>query len=181
LSLSLIIKCIKAIKKQEFDMDMYEYSIQMEKDAEQLYLDLADKSKVGGIKKVFKMLAEDEAWHQKTIKSLQKKADVDSKKGSAKAIATVFEDIKHNFRNIKLEDSAVKDYERALEIEKKGIEHYKKQFAETKDQKTKDLYDLLIKQESYHLKTVENILDMVRKPEWWVENAEFTPKGDDYY
>ena len=94
---------------------------------------------------------------------------------------TVIANTINNFRNIKLEDSAVKDYERALEIEKKGIEHYKKQFAETKDQKTKDLYDLLIKQESYHLKTVENILDMVRKPEWWVENAEFTPKGDDYY
>ncbi|MDX9802119.1 MAG: ferritin family protein [Spirochaetia bacterium] len=162
-------------------MDMYEYAIQMEKDAEALYLDLAEKSKVSGIKKVFKMLAEDEVRHRKAIEKLQNNTMAASQKGSAREIATVFEEIKHNFRNLKLDDNVVKDYERALEIEKKGIAHYKKQFEETKDPKIKELYEVLMKHESYHLKTVDNLLDMVRKPEWWVENAEFTPKGDDYY
>lgn len=162
-------------------MDMFEIAIQMEKDAESLYLELADRSNVSGIKKVFRMLADDEANHRKAIEKLQKKMDVEPQKGAATEIKTVFQEMKANFSNIHLDDHAVRDYERALEIEKKGLEQYKKMLDEAKDEVPKQLYKTLMKQESYHLMTVENLIDMVRKPEWWVENAEFNPKGDNYY
>lgn len=160
---------------------MFDFAIQMEKDAESLYLELADRTSNSGIKRVFTMLAGDEARHRKVIEKLQKKLDTDPEKGSALEIKTVFDEMKSNFRNIHLDDHVVKDYELALEIEKKGVEYYKKQFEGAKDGKTKKLYEVLMKQESYHLMTVENLVDMVRKPEWWVENAEFNPKGDNYY
>ncbi len=162
-------------------MDMFEFAIQMEKDAESLYRELADRASISGIKKVFTMLADDEAKHKKAIEKLQKKLDAEPEKGVAIEIKTVFDEIRANFRNIHLDDHVVRDYERALEVEKKGIDYYKKQFEGSKDGKTKKLYELLMKQESYHFKTIENLIEMVRKPEWWVENAEFNPKGFDYY
>ena len=162
-------------------MDMFAYAVQMEKDAEALYLELADRSNIGGIKKVFTMLAKDEAKHRAAIEKLQKKMDVEAEKGIASDIKTIFDEIRANFRNIKLDDHVVKDYEKALELEKKGLEHYKKLFDGEKEGKTKKLYETIMKQESYHAKTLENLVEMVRKPEWWVENAEFNPKGYDYY
>ncbi len=162
-------------------MDMFGFAIQMEKDAEKLYLELSEKSRNAGIKKVFAMLSRDEAKHRHTIESLQKQNLSAPGKGAAMEIKTVFEEIRSNFRNIKLDDNVVKDYERALEIERKGIDFYKKQFETEKDENTKKLFEKLMKQEEYHCRTVENLIDMVRKPDWWVENAEFNPAGDDYY
>ena len=162
-------------------MNMFEFAIQMEKDAESLYRDLADKTRVGGIKKVLLMLADDEVRHRISIEKLQNKENIEPVKGIAGEIKTVFDEIRHNFQNLKLDNDFVKDYEKALEIEKKGMAYYKQQFEDAEDADSKKLFELLMKQESYHYKTVENLVDMVRKPEWWVENAEFTPKGDNYY
>lgn len=38
-----------------------------------------------------------------------------------------------------------------------------------------------MRQESYHLRTTQNLLDMVQRPDWWVENAEFNPQDSDSY
>ena len=162
-------------------MDMFKFAIQMEKDAEALYLDLSTKSKNTGISKLFVMLAEDEAKHRKNIEILQKKMDSSVEKGIAEEIKTVFDDIRKDFKNLELEEDALKDYEKALQIEKKGMDFYKEQFDKAENDNSKKLFEKLMKQESYHYKTVENLIDMVKKPQWWVENAEFNPKGDNYY
>lgn len=153
----------------------------MEKDAEALYLDLSAKSKNTGILKTLVMLAEDEAKHRKNIEILQKKMDSSVEKGIAEEIKTVFDDIRKDFKNFELEEDALKDYEKALQIEKKGMDFYKEQFDKAENDNSKKLFEKLMKQESYHYKTVENLIDMVKKPQWWVENAEFNPKGDNYY
>lgn len=162
-------------------MDMFNFAIQMEKDAEELYLELAEKTQHVGIKKVFTMLSQDEAKHRKAIEILQKKMGAEVEKGIAESIKTVFDEIKQNIDDIKLENDVAKDYEKALAIEKKGMDFYKEQFDKADDDKSKKLFDRLMKQESYHYRTIENLIELVRKPEWWVEHAEFTPKGDDYY
>ena len=56
-------------------MDLFEFSIQMEKDAEALYRKMAENAPVEGIKKVLLMLAEDEVKHRVAIEQLQKKLD----------------------------------------------------------------------------------------------------------
>ena len=162
-------------------MDMFEFAIKMEKDAESLYLELSAKSKNPGIKKLLKMLADDEVKHRIAIETLQKKLGPAEEKGIAKEIKTVFEEIKDDFKNVNLENDAVKDYKKALDIEKKGMDFYKEHFEKAEDDNSKMLFDRLMKQESYHYKTVENLIEMIEKPQWWVENAEFNPKGDDYY
>ena len=162
-------------------MDMFEFAIKMEKDAESLYLDLSAKSKNPGIKKLLKMLADDEEKHRIAIEKLQKKSGPAEGKGIEKEIKTVFQEIKEDFKNVNLDNDAVKDYSKALEIEKKGIDFYKEYFEKAEDETSRKLFDKLMKQESYHYKTVENLIEMIEKPQWWVENSEFNPKGDNYY
>lgn len=162
-------------------MDLFEFSIQMEKDAEQLYRKMAENAPVPGIKKVLLMLAEDEVKHRMAIEQLQKKLDVPAQKGVALDIKTVFDDLKSDDSITSISVNAVEDYKKAVEIEKRGMAFYKEKFEEADDPVSKKLFEALMKQESYHLRTCENLLDMVQKPDWWVENAEFSPADGDSY
>jgi rubrerythrin len=162
-------------------MDLFEFSIQMEKDAEALYRKMAENAPVEGIKKVLLMLAEDEVKHRVAIEQLQKKLDVPAQQGVALDIKTVFEDMKQDDGITKISVDAVDDYRKAVEIEKRGMAFYKEKFEEADDPVSKELFEALMKQETYHLRTCENLLDMVQKPEWWVDNAEFNPKDANQY
>ena len=160
-------------------MDLFEFSIQMEKDAEELYRKMAENAPVEGIKKVLLMLAEDEVKHRVAIEQLQKKLDVPAQKGVALDIKTVFEDMKSDDNITNVSVDAIEDYQKAVEIEKRGMAFYKEKFEEADDPVSKQLFEALMKQETYHLRTCENLLDMVQKPEWWVDNAEFNPQDSD--
>ncbi len=162
-------------------MDLFEFSIKMEKDAENLYRKMAKNAPVEGIKKVLLMLAEDEVKHRVAIEQLQKKLAVDPQKGVALDIKTVFEEMKQDKNITAMSVNAVEDYQKAVEIEKRGSEFYQEKFAEATDPVSKQLFEALMKQETYHLRTCENLLDMVQKPDWWVENAEFNPQDGDQY
>ena len=127
------------------------------------------------------MLAEDEVKHRVAIEQLQKKLDVPAQQGVALDIKTVFEDMKKDDGITKISVDAVDDYRKAVEIEKRGMAFYKEKFEEADDPISKELFEALMKQETYHLRTCENLLDMVQKPEWWVDNAEFNPQDANQY
>ncbi len=162
-------------------MDMFEFSIQMEKDAEALYRKMAEAAPVEGIKKVLLMLAEDEVHHRIAIENLQKKVKTEPAEGVALEIKTVFDEMKQDEGIMSISVDAVEDYQKAVDIEKRGMEFYKEKFAEADDPESKKLFEVLMKQETYHYRTVENLLEVVQRPEWWVENAEFSPQGSGYY
>ena len=162
-------------------MDYFEFSIQMEKDAEDLYRKMAENAPVEGIRKVLLMLAEDEVRHRVAIEQLQKKLTVESGKGQALDIKTVFEEMKKDDAITGISVDAVDDYEKAVEIEQRGLDFYKEKFEEADDPQSKKLFEVLMRQESYHLHTTKNLLDMVRRPDWWVENAEFNPRDSESY
>jgi len=162
-------------------MDPFAFSIQMEKDAEALYRKMADNTPVPGVKKVLLLLAEDEVKHRKAIEQLQKRMSVEPLEGVALDIKTVFDEMKQDKDFTSLSEDAVEDYRKAVEIEKRGIAFYKERFAEATDPASKQLFETLMKQETYHLRTCESMLDMVQKPEWWVENAEFNPRDSSEY
>lgn len=162
-------------------MDYFEFSIQMEKDAEALYRKMAENAPAEGIKKVLLMLAEDEVRHRVAIEQLQKKMDVEPAAGSALDIKTVFDEMKKDGSINNISVDAVADYEKAVEIERRGLEFYQEKFKDVDDPESKKLFNVLMRQESYHLHTTQNLLDMVQRPEWWVENAEFNPQDSDTY
>lgn len=162
-------------------MNMYEFAKEMEDDAEQLYRDLASKATTVGVKTIFTMLADDEALHGKVVEILKgKNGSKDLDESFLPRVTTVFEEIRQNMENIELSTDQLKDYKIALEIEKKGFQFYKDQLEQPGDEQAMKLLKSLANQELYHIKTIENLIEMLEKPLWWVENAEFTPKDSDY-
>ncbi|QEN09386.1 hypothetical protein EXM22_15890 [Oceanispirochaeta crateris] len=162
-------------------MDIFEFSIQMEHDAEELYRTLASKTQQPGIKKIFTMLADDEVKHAKAVEVLQKKQDPSAEKGSMEEVQTIFASIKNEVVDDILSKDLLSELRRARDIEKKGKEFYQEQFSKLDTEAGRKLFKSLSRQEEYHYMTVDNLIDLVERPQWWVENAEFTPMGDDYY
>jgi rubrerythrin len=162
-------------------MDIFEFSIQMEHDAEELYRTLASKTQQPGIKRIFTMLADDEVKHAKAVEVLQKKQDPSAEKGSMEEVQTIFASIKKEVVDDILSKDLLSELRRARDIEKKGKEFYQEQFSKLDTEAGRKLFKSLSRQEEYHYMTVDNLIDLVERPQWWVENAEFTPMGDDYY
>lgn len=162
-------------------MDIFDFAIKMEQDAQQLYRDLAEKATTPGVRQIFTMLADDEATHEKAIEVLKRKNGSNKiDDSSIPEITTVFKDLKDHISEIALSKEQLDDYRIALEIEKKGFAYYKEQFEKSDTAEAKRLFKSIANQELYHIKTVENLVDMLEKPQWWVENAEFTPREGDY-
>lgn len=162
-------------------MNMYDFAAKMEQDAEQLYRDLASKATTTGVKQIFTMLADDEKKHEKAVEILRRKnGNHDLNENFLPEVTTVFEDIRKNIDNVELSTDQIEDYKLALEVEKKGYAFYKEQFGKADDEESKHLMKCLANQELYHIKTIENIIELLEQPQWWVENAEFTPKMSDY-
>ena len=99
-------------------MDFFEFSIQMEKDAEALYRKMAENAPVEGIKKVLLLLAEDEVRHRVAIEKLQQKLDVPAAQGTALDIKTVFDEMKGDENITSVSTDAIEDYQKAVEIER---------------------------------------------------------------
>jgi len=162
-------------------MDLFDFSIKMEKDAEALYRKMADNAPIEGIKRVLLLLAEDEVRHREAIERLRQNMDIDPPRESVLEIKTVFEELKEDPEVTSISTDTIEDYQKAVEIEKKGVEFYKEQFAGAEDETSKRLFDTLMRQEIYHLHTTQNLLDMVQRPAWWVEDAEFNPHDSNVY
>jgi rubrerythrin len=162
-------------------MDMFDFAIKMEQDAEQLYRDLAKKASTPGVKQIFNMLADDEKKHEQAIEILKAKSDgVGLDDTFIPEVTTVFENLRKHINDIDLSKEQLDDYRIALDIEKKGYAYFKEQFEKSKTTESKRFFKSIANQELYHIKTVENLIEMLERPKWWVENAEFTPSMDDY-
>jgi rubrerythrin len=162
-------------------MNPFDFSIEMEKDAEELYRDLASREKIEGVSKVLNMLADDEVRHRENIERLKNRMPIQPDEGVEGKIKTVFDDLRQNLDQSQISEDTVDEYRRALDIEQKGIDFYKQQFEEQESDEAKRLFKAIMQQEEYHYRVVDHLLEMVQKPQWWVEDAEFTPKGTTYY
>lgn len=162
-------------------MDMFDFAMKMEQDAEKLYRELAVKATTIGVKQIFTMLADDEQKHERALEILKRKnggpgLDDDF----IPEVKTVFEKLRDNIDDIDISKDQLNDYRIALEIEKKGYEFFKEKFENSESEDEKRLFKSIANQEMYHMRTVENLIEMLERPKWWVENAEFTPKDSDY-
>ena len=162
-------------------MDMFDFAIKMEQDAEKLYRGLAEKASTPGVKQIFTMLADDEQKHERAIEILKRKSGGHGLDDNfIPEVKTVFQNLKDHIDDINLSKDQLDDYRIALDIEKKGFEYFKEQFEKSESPEEKRLFKSIANQEMYHIKTVENLVEMLERPQWWVENAEFTPKDSDY-
>jgi rubrerythrin len=135
-----------------------EIAIKMETDAIKFYKAAADKTKNSVGKKMFLTVREDEKRHLNMLTQIFKGLDVKAGDVSPmKNIKTVFESMKNEMmKKIEVTQNELEAFKIASQMEKEGIEFYRKALSEAKTEKEKALFDRLIKEEEQHYSIFAN-------------------------
>ncbi|MBM9604961.1 ferritin-like domain-containing protein [Desulfopila inferna] len=163
-------------------MDIYIFAMQMEKDGELYYRELAEKSKSEGLRKIFTMLAEEEIKHFKIVKDLREKTGLSEVVDTAilSDVKNIFEEMREG--NLAFEQGLYVDtteetnaYRKARDIEESSKDFYLEKAEESVGQPAELLFKKLAREEDKHFRIMDNIVEFVSRPEPgnWLEDAEF--------
>ena len=154
-------------------MDFFDIAKNMEAEAVKTYSRLSKEAPLEQLRGVFNVLADEEQGHFDLFAGLQRRsvevpADEDILKRS-KALLSKWD---REFRAPDL--SNLKNaYEKGMKTEHEAVAFYSKERELLKDENQKRVMDVIIHQEKRHIVLFENLMDFVRQPRQWLENAEF--------
>lgn len=160
-------------------MDIYQFAMQMEKDGEDFYRQLAEEATVPGLAKIFTMLANEERKHYKVVEQLSR-----MEKNPQLADTAILNNVKNIFSGMREEKAqlfidttaATTSYRKACTIEADSERFYRDKARETENKNEQRIFSRLAGEEANHLRIMENVLEFVSRPEPgnWLENAEWS-------
>lgn len=129
-----------------------EIAIKMETDAVDFYTRAAGKAKHPVGKKMFQVITEDEKRHLEMLSQIFKGLDIKITDVSPmKNIKTIFGTMRNEMmERVEATVDELEAFKIALQMEKEGIEFYKKISSEPQTGKEKALFERLIKEEQQH-------------------------------
>ena len=153
-------------------MNIYEFAMQMERDGERFYRNLADGSSSPGMSRILTSLADDEAKHYITVKEMAEDVEPDMDK------TTVLTDAKNVFAQMQgtsldLGGLQVEVYRQAQEIERQSRKFYKEQADQATKASARTILLEIADEEQRHYFLLDRIVEFIDRPRTWIENAEF--------
>lgn len=155
-------------------MNVFDLAMEMEKDGEKYYRQLAEKTKNSGLKNILGMLAEDEVKHFQVLQKLKDSIKVELLStpilsGSKNIFQQLHED--KNWDDIPV--NQIDLYKKAREIETKSFNFYMEKARAHTDPTTKKMFFLIAEEEKRHEFLLDHLIQFVSRPQTWLENAEF--------
>jgi rubrerythrin len=154
-------------------MNIFEYAMQMEKDGEEYYRDVARNVQNTGVRYILTMLADEEAKHFQILQNIAQAQPDAGDTGILDRARNVFQEMKETGQTLHVDESQIELYKDARTIEQKSIDFYTEKSREVTDPPRKQLLQKLAEEEKKHYFLLENIIDFVSRPTTWLENAEF--------
>jgi rubrerythrin len=154
-------------------MDIYGYAMQMEKDGENYYRQLAQQSENKGLKTILTMLADEEVKHYNAIEKMKAGEPQMAETTILADAKNVFVQLKEMGEKFDFNTEQVALYKKAQDIEKKSEDFYREKANDVEEEYQKNLFLKLAEEEKKHYFLLENIIQFVSRPETWLENAEF--------
>lgn len=139
-------------------MNAIQIAIKMETDAISYYREAAEKTAHPVGKKMFLSIIEDEKRHLAMLQEIFKGLEITTKEVSPmKNIKTIFEQHRDELgERVQATTDEMNALKIAMEMEKEGVEYYKKFASEAKAEKEKALFERLIKEEEQHYQVFSN-------------------------
>jgi rubrerythrin len=155
-------------------MKDFDFAIKMEQDGEKYYREQAEKNKNNALSTVCLMLANDENRHaQILMNKMNGMPYVLAPMDTLEKAKSVFEGLGDMKVPQKETLSQFDFYRIAVSLEQKSIELYTEYRDKAENEKEKELFDFLIKQEKQHFETLDAISTMIRNSMETQESAEF--------
>jgi rubrerythrin len=153
--------------------NIFEYAMQMEKDGEDYYRQLAQKTGNNGMKTILTMLADEEVKHYNALDKIKTQQTQIAESGILTDAKNVFVQLKESGESIDFDINQKELYTKARDIEKKSQDFYTEKANEVTEKFQKELLLKLAVEEQKHYVLLDNIIDFISRPEQWLENAEF--------
>ena len=154
-------------------MNIFEYAMQMERDGENYYHQLAQQTANIGLKTILTMLADEETKHYNAIEKMK---TADPQMAETKILTdakNIFVQIKESNEKFGFDIGQTELYKKAQDIEKKSRVFYLEKANEVEEEYQKEIFLRLAEEEKKHFFLLENIIEFVSRPEHWLEDAEF--------
>jgi len=160
-------------------MNIFEFGMQMEKDGEHFYRDLAGKCKIEGLRFILNLLADNEVDHYNVLKGLNENASPQLTGYTVlKDAKNVFSEMKEKNESLDMEGTEVELYTKAVEIEQKSEAFYREKAEEVESGEVKAILLKIAEEERRHAFFMANMVTFLSRPQNWIENAEFNHLDD---
>ena len=157
-------------------MDFFQTAIDIEQLVEDDYRALADHCSTNiGIKNILTMLADDHEKHRSAFIHMKKEEDIAliPDIGVFKKAKEIFSEIKKKQEPYTCDINQVKLYEKALEVIKFKIKIYSEALDNFDSDTQQKVLEGIIAEEKKQAVVLNNIIEMVNRPNTWLEDAEF--------
>jgi rubrerythrin len=156
-------------------MNVYEFAMAMESDAEAYYRKLADKTRMKGIRKIFLDLAADEREHSRIFKALKEEVT------ASVSDSPLLDKAKNVFSRMLDENSSLAElredldaYRHAMKIEAEAARFYREMIEKEPDAAVRAQLEKIVRQEYGHFQIVENLYHFVDAPNQYLAWGEFS-------
>ena len=159
----------RKITNPEENMNAIEIAIKMEKDAIDFYREAAGRVQHPVGKKMFLSITEDEKRHLQMLSQIFKEMDVKLENVSPmENIQTVFQSMKDAMmQKVAASKDELEAFKIAMQMEKEGVEFYKKAGAEAPAANEKSLFERLVKEEEQHYAIFANTYNFMTDTGNW--------------
>jgi rubrerythrin len=155
-------------------MNIFDYAMKMEMDGKDYYLEMAAKSPTRGFKTILTMLAENEVRHYNAVKAMKNRQYSLEETPILNNVKNVFEEMKDQHNEISRAGDQGELYRKAQDVEKKSEDFYREKAAENDNEQVKTLFEKIAEEEKRHYYLLENMIELLRRPKEWLENAEWS-------
>jgi rubrerythrin len=163
-------------------MNIYDFAINFEIESRKLYEKFAEESGNENLRGVFQGLAEEEKRHENILRQLKEdkkidEVDSDILSTAKKAFELISKDLTDTKDNV-LPQQQVDIYKKAKEIEVDSYKFYTDKAEEAEKPEVEKVFNRLAKEEKKHERIIDNIIEMVNRPNTWLEDAEWNHMED---
>ncbi|MCS7203140.1 MAG: ferritin family protein [Thermodesulfovibrio sp.] len=157
-------------------MKSVQIALKMETEAVKFYTEASEKVKHPVGKRMFLSIAEDEKNHIKMIEELLKGLDLTLREANPiKTVKTIFEELRDKLmERVKAEEDELEAFRIAMDMEREGVEFYKKILDEVNTEKERKLFERLIYEEEQHYKIFSETYSFLSDTGNWFMWKEFS-------
>jgi rubrerythrin len=158
-------------------MRLFDFALQMEREAADFYKRLSRASSREGYKRFFADLASDHEERLRYIKSMRSVA-----RSSSEQLRQDFDGVRSPWRTVSQKDALAEEpagglekaYQYALELEAAEIHCYRDMLKKARSGEMKNLVREIVEEENRHFETFREVYDFINAPNQYLASGEFS-------
>lgn len=160
-------------------MGIFDFALSFEQEHEEFYRKQLEETEHESLKRVYEFLASEEARHQEIVKELSTREEAEEIESNLiPRVKKAFNEISSDIPESMKKTEQVDIYKQAREMEDKAHKFYSKKAEKEESTKLKEVLEKLAAEEKKHWTIMNNLVEMVNRPNTWLDDAEWYHRED---